>query len=527
MQEKNLEILLTPKAQLKQSIKKNNPDFRYYKSLFNITENLVAITDGNAIIDANKSFIDFFAAQNIDVFDPHFLLSEVFQKIDKYGYVYDSYLNQRWFEHIHKKEKDYYRVGIIGVNRLHEFSISIKQFELSQNVFIVIMTDVTEIMGYRNTLEYNLRSVSKNKEETEFLLKQYDNAIDMSNLVVKIDINGNITYANDAFCKTLKRTKDELIGSNIKILCNSNEMYKHYSSIIQTINNGEVYKGMIENIDKEMESHFFNTTIVPIKNQQGTIIEFLVVQSEITEMVKAKEEAVQALEAKSKFFDKVSHELRTPLNAILNFTDQALESYDEILDDEESRELIKLYIQRAHVNSKNLLNLINSLLNLSKLKSTKEHFNIGIHDVAKLAKESYESCSSLNTNGNVDYTLKLDFDFGLIKCDNFKFNQILINLISNAFKFTKEGFISIHLSEVGDEYWVEVKDSGIGIPSEKLSSIFEPFEQARSSDIGTGLGLSIVREYANAMKIALEVTSSEGKGSCFKLKAKKGHQVSQ
>lgn len=521
MQENNSEILLTPKAQLKQNIKKSNPDFRYYKALFNITENLVAITDGDTVIDANKSFIDFFAAQDIDVFDQNFFFPSVFQKIDKYGYVYDGYLNKRWFEHIHKKEKDYYRVGIISTNRLHEFNISIKQFEIAQNVFIVIMTDVTEIMGYRNTLEFNLRSVSKNKEETQFLLNQYNNAIDISNLVVKIDINGNITYANDAFCKTLKHTKEELIGQNIKILCNKNEIYRYYSSIIQTINNGEVYKGIIENIDKERESHFFNTTIVPIKNQQGTIIEYISIQNEITETVKAKEEAVQALEAKSKFFDKVSHELRTPLNAIINFTDLALEAYNENSNDEDSKEMIELYLQRAHKNSKNLLNLINSLLDLSKLKSTKEHFNIGVHDVAKLVKESYESCSSLNTKGSVDYRLKIDFISGLIKCDNFKFNQILINLISNAFKFTQKGFVSIHLSEVGDEYLVEVEDSGIGIPSGKLSHIFEPFEQARSDDIGTGLGLSIVREYANAMNIALDVTSSEGAGSCFRLKAKK------
>ncbi|MDD5373115.1 MAG: ATP-binding protein [Sulfurimonas sp.] len=521
MQENDLEILLTPKERLKQNIKKDNPDFRYYKSLFNITENLVAITDGDTVIDANKAFIDFFATQNIDVFGSNFLLPSVFQKIDKYGYIYDGYQNKRWFEHIHKKEKDYYRVGIIGANRLHEFNISIKQFELSKNIFIVIMTDITEIMGYKNTLEYNLRSVSKNKEETEFLLNQYNRAVDISNLVLKVNTIGNIIYANDAFCKTLKHTKEELIGQNIKILCNSNEIYKHYSSIIQTIENGDVYKGIIENIDKEREKHFFNTTIVPIKNRLGEHIEYLIIQNEITETVKAKEEAVQALEAKSKFFDKVSHELRTPLNAIINFTDLALEAYSENSNDEDSKEMIELYLQRAHKNSKNLLNLINSLLDLSKLKSTKEHFNIGIHDVAKLVKESYESCSSLNTKGSVDYRLKIDFISGLIKCDNFKFNQILINLISNAFKFTQKGFVSIHLSEVGDEYLVEVEDSGVGIPNGKLSRIFEPFEQARSDDIGTGLGLSIVREYANAMNIALSVTSSEGAGSCFKLKLKK------
>lgn len=521
MEENNLKILNTPKALLKQQLKKNNPDFRYYKSLFNITSDLVAITDGDNIIDANKSFIDFFIAQDIDVFNPSFNLPAIFQKINKYGYVYDGYQNLRWFEFVNIKESDRCRVSVASVKKLHDFNITVRQFESIENIFILILTDITEIMGYRNVLEYNLRSISKNEEEAQFLLKQYNNAIDMSNFVIKMDCIGNITYINNAFCEALKYSQDELIGKSIKILCNPDEICKCYSSIIQTLKNGEIYKGLIENIDKDGDTHFFSATVIPIKNQFGTVIECISLQNEITEMVKAKEEAVHALEAKSKFFDKVSHELRTPLNAIINFTDLALEIYNENSDDKENKELTMQYMQRAHKNSKNLLNLINSLLNLSKVKSDMEHFNIGIYDIAKLVKESFDSCSSLKTKESVEYILKIDFDFGLIKCDNFKFNQILINLISNAFKFTQEGFISVNLKEVEDEYWVEVEDSGIGIPNEKLSTIFEPFEQARNHDAGTGLGLSIVREYTNAMKIALDVTSSESNGSCFRLKVKK------
>lgn len=521
MEENSLEILQTPKALLKQQLKEKDPDFRYYKSLYNLTQNLAVITDGDRVIDANKSFIDFFMAQDIDVFDPSFNLPTIFQKIDKYGYIYDGYQNQRWFEHITKKESNHYRVSLIGVRKLCDFNITIKQFESIENIFIVIMTDISELMGYKNVLEYNLRSISKNEEEAQFLLKQYNSAIDISNLVIKMDCFGNITYINNAFCEALKYKQDELVGKSIKILCNNDETCRCYSSIIQTIKNGEIYKGIIENIDKDENIHFFSATVVPIKNQSGTVVECISIQNEITEMVKAKEEALQALEAKSKFFDKVSHELRTPLNAIINFTDLALEIYNENADDEESKELTKQYMQRAHTNSKNLLNLINSLLNLSKVKSDMEHFDIGVYDITKLVKESFESCSSLKTKESVEYILKIDFGFGLIKCDNFKFNQILINLISNAFKFTPKGFVSVSLIETEDEYWVEVEDSGIGIPNEKLSTIFEPFEQARTNDAGTGLGLSIVREYTNAMKIAIDVTSSKDNGSCFRLKVKK------
>lgn len=521
MQENDIEILPSQKSLLKQRIKENHPDFRYYKSLFNLTSNLVAITEGDTIIDANKAFIDFFKAMHLDIFGPTFTLSTIFQKIDKYGYIFDGYLNKRWFEFTDKTDKEQYRVAINGSNELYDFNIAIKKFEFSEDVFVVILTDITQLMGYKNNLEFSLSSISKNKEETEFLLAQYNKAIDISNLVIKIDMNGNITYANDAFCKVLKYTQQELMSQNIKIFCNPNATYAHYTSIIQAMKNGDIYKGVIENVDREGGTHFFNVTIVPITNQERVTIEYLFIQNEITEMVKAKESALQVLEEKSRFFDKVSHELRTPLNAIINFTEQSLEMYDEIFEDNESRELVQLYLQRAYKNSNNLLNLINSLLDLSKLKSEKEQFNIGVHDIVEIINESYESCFGLNRKEGVAYKLILDCESGFVQCDYFKLNQIIANLISNAFKFTQKGFVTIRLSETSDDYIIEVKDSGIGIPQEKLVTIFEPFEQVKSSDAGTGLGLSIVKEYANIMNIAINVTSSQESGSCFELKIKK------
>ncbi|MDD5156905.1 PAS domain-containing sensor histidine kinase [Sulfurimonas sp.] len=520
----NQEILThhdTLRRFFKQKIKENHPQFRYYKSIFNMTSNLVAVTDGDTIIDANKSFIDFFKSQNIDIFNPPFQLSNIFKKIDRYGYIYDGYLDQRWFNLVDNQTKDYYRVGIDKFDKLHEFNILIKHFEPAQNIFVVVLTDITKIMNYKYILEDDLKSTYKSKDEIQSFLKQYNNAIDVSNIVIKVDIDGNITYVNDEFCKTIKHTKSELINSNIKILCYADTDYLLYDSIIKIIKNGEVWKGVIKNIDKDGDIHFFNTTIIPIKDLSEQIVEYLLVQNEITELVKAKEEAINSLEIKNRFFDRISHELRTPLNAILNFTDQALESYDEIIKDNETRELVKMYIERAYKNSENLLTLINSLLDLSKINSNKEHFNFGTHDIVKLTKEAYENCSSLKNKKNIEYKFKVDFNSGLIRCDNLKFGQILTNLISNALKFTESGFVSINLSEISHGYLIEIKDSGIGIPADKLSCIFKPFEQARDSDIGTGLGLSIVEEYAKAMRITIDVLSSDGDGSCFSLKIDK------
>jgi signal transduction histidine kinase len=236
-------------------------------------------------------------------------------------------------------------------------------------------------------------------------------------------------------------------------------------------------------------------------------------------MMRAKEEALQMLEAKTQFFDQVSHELRTPLNAIVNFTDQALESYDEIVEDEVSRELVKKYLQRSYANAENLLELINSLLDIAKMKSGKTVFRITQHNAVSLTQEAFENCSSLRKNSTIQYEFKSTKSVIPIECDGVKFKQIITNLISNALKFTSEGGVVVRVEESADECIIEIEDSGMGIAQDKLSLIFEPFAQVRDHGFGTGLGLNIVRQYAEAMGMSVDVRSEVGMGSCFAVRA--------
>lgn len=514
-------LLQTPKELLKQRFRSLNPEFRYYKSLFNATSDLIAVTDGDKVIDANALFVQFFSAQGLDVFSPDFSLSSVFERIDKYGYVYDGYGMRRWYETILQKEKYHYRVAIVGADKLYDFNIAFRILEPADDVYVVTLTDVSEMMEYKSALEESFRSSIQHKEEAEYLLHQYDRAINASNLVSKSDLDGTIIYVNDAFCQALKYTREELIGDNILIFCVPDENDLCYDSIWKIIEQGNIWKGVLQNVDKEGDFHYFDTTIVPIKDQSGEVVEYLSVRHEITEMMKAKKEALQTLESKTKFFNQVSHELRTPLNAIVNFTDQALENFDDIFDDENSREMVKMFLERSYKNSQNLLYLINSLLDMAKMKSGKETFVLKEHDALILAREVYEDCSSLIQGRGIDYRFKSNISSLLIHCDAFKLRQILTNLISNAVKFTSSGFIEVRLEKNEEVCCIEVADSGIGIPEEKIATIFEPFQQAREYDAGTGLGLSIVKEYAHAMGFALDVRSKEGEGSRFTLTTKK------
>jgi len=515
------------KQKFKERLRQNDSTYRYYKSIFHLTRDMIALSDGYHIFDANKAFEDFFSAKGVDVYAPNFELSQQFLEIDKYGYVYEGYLEHPWFTTVLSGKKEHYKVGISGLGIINTFSLSLTPIEGSEDIYVVTLTDISDMMSYRYILEEGIRTSTQEREEARYILSQYNQTIDTANLVARCNLDGVITYVNEALYKTLHYDEHELIGNYISILFEDQSDVMCQKISWNTIHHGESWKGTVKNIGKYGSIHYFDTTIVPIKNLEGRIIEILSIRHDITEMVQAKEEALQTLEAKTQFFDQVSHELRTPLNAIVNFTDQALENYDDIIEDEVSRDLVKKYLQRAYSNAEHLLELINSLLNIAKMKSGKTLFDIRPYDAISMTQQAYENCSSLSKNVNVNYRFKSTKSIIPIECDSIKYKQIITNLISNALKFTTEGFVEVRVDADEDECVIEIEDSGIGIPNEKLFLIFEPFAQVRDHGFGTGLGLNIVREYAKAMQMSIDVRSQVGCGSCFVLKAKikKGESV--
>lgn len=510
----------TPKELLKQQLRSLDPAFRYYKSLFNATSDLIAVTDGTAILDANSAFVRFFAACGIDVHESGFSLPRVFEKIDKYGYVYEGYESRRWFETILLKEKEHYRVAIAGPDKQYDFNITIQRLEPADDIFVTTFTDVTEMMGYKTALEEGIRSSVSDRDKMQFLIRQYDKAIEAATMTYKCDLQGMITYANKALYDVLLYKAGELVGKHNSILQGPSVDTMMRNAIWEKVTQGQIYQGIIQYADKRGELHYFNVSMIPIHDKEKNIVECFSIQHEITEVMQAKEAAIQTLEAKTKFFNQVSHEIRTPLNAIINFTDQAIENFDDIANDEESREMVRMFLERAYKNSQHLFHLINSLLDMAKISAGKEKYIILPSEVTSIVRDVYESTSGLNQNKAVEYLLDLPSYPISIQCDVVKFRQIVTNLISNALKFTEWGFVELRVKEVNNECWIEVEDSGIGIPQDKLERVFEPFEQVGAHDKGTGLGLGIVSEYCKAMDISLEVESSPENGSCFRLKAK-------
>lgn len=239
------------------------------------------------------------------------------------------------------------------------------------------------------------------------------------------------------------------------------------------------------------------------------------------QLVKAKEQAERANSAKSMFLANMSHEIRTPMNAILGFTD-ILRSDKGNHDPKERIE----FLNTIHTSGQHLLGLINDILDLSKIEAEKLELNIAEESPHQLVSESM----SVMRVRALQKELSLDYSWDgpvpqTVQVDGARLRQLLLNLIGNAIKFTAVGGVKVDVRLVDlpqqPMLQIEVIDTGIGIPNEKLAEIFEPFSQADISTTreygGTGLGLTISRRLAESMGGKLVASSHPGQGSVFTL----------
>jgi signal transduction histidine kinase/DNA-binding response OmpR family regulator len=334
------------------------------------------------------------------------------------------------------------------------------------------------------------------------------------NLVLSLDDNGNILHINPhgkRIFTTLGIGTQEaakLLPHNLKQL------------ITKVINEQKP----VTELEVAYNQRIFSWTMAPVHDQQ-------IVHAHGVDITKRKqaEDAVQsalveklsaqsANKAKSLFLANMSHELRTPLNAIIGYSELLVEETFEEGQEEMSSDLLKIKSAGKH-----LLSLINEILDLSKIEAGRmelhtEEFNfpVLIEDVIATAQPL------VSRNGN-SLVLERDCDLTYVYSDSTKLRQVLLNLISNASKFTDHGKITISISscqQEGEDWFdINITDTGIGMTSEQLSRVFEPFSQADTSTTrrygGTGLGLTITKRFCEMLGGDIHASSEPGVGSTF------------
>jgi signal transduction histidine kinase/CheY-like chemotaxis protein len=237
-------------------------------------------------------------------------------------------------------------------------------------------------------------------------------------------------------------------------------------------------------------------------------------QRGLTERLRATNESLaRASEAKSRFLASVSHELRTPMNAILGFTDALLAGVDGPLNDDQRASLE--WVQRG---GRDLLGLINEILDLSKIEAGKLTLDARPFDPRELVESVVAQHRSLAAQKGIRLTWRDDGAPAEVVLDRQRVQQILVNLIGNALKFTESGEVVVETDGAAERsLHVAVRDTGPGIAADKFESIFEEFARVDGDSPGTGLGLAICRRLARVMGGDVTLESEVGRGSIFHL----------
>ena len=364
-------------------------------------------------------------------------------------------------------------------------------------------------------------------KKTEEIKKQSDTIINsVDSMIFVSDREGNVIFASPSIEKMLGYTPDEILGD------------KWWNVTYDNPQQANKVKNAISNYVFLHTKDFTDISKRKIKTKDGTYkwIEwqlskgvnntYISIGTDITnkineqiELKNAKETAEKSLKVKDEFLANMSHEIRTPLNAVIGFTDLLLETTLNIE-------------QRAHLetmkNSGEILNsLISNVLDLSKLDSNKleiENISFNLHkkiyEVVKLMKIRADE-----KNLSLELFINTDIPTQVIG-DPTRLSQILLNLIGNAIKFTNEGSVTVRVllaedAEKSAKINFEITDTGIGIVSNKINTVFGAFNQAKSDTSriygGTGLGLTIVKKIVKLLKGTIDVKSTFGKGSVFNL----------
>ncbi len=229
---------------------------------------------------------------------------------------------------------------------------------------------------------------------------------------------------------------------------------------------------------------------------------------------RARAAAEAASHAKSDFLAVVSHELRTPLNAMIGYTELLLSGIPETIPDR-----ARAKIERIGLSARHLRQLIEEILTFSRLEAGEESVEPATTDPAASAREVEALMEPLALAKGLDLALRVPEQPSLIETDPRKLRQVLLNLVSNAIKFTDVGSVAIELRQVGDETVFSIRDTGRGIDPENLERIFDAFWQVQGGATrthgGTGLGLSVTRRLARLLGGEVAVKSRPGKGSTF------------
>lgn len=341
--------------------------------------------------------------------------------------------------------------------------------------------------------------------------------------IIITNTDGVIEYVNRNFIETTGYSLDDAIGKKPNILKSGTQAKELYAEMWSMLKRGYDWRGEIQNKKKNGELFWVNTIITPVKNQMGETINFVAAEEDITykkelfeELLQAKNKAEESDMLKTSFLANMSHEIRTPLNSILGFTN-LLKDAESISTNE--RMQFSSIIEKS---AESLLQIINDIIDISSLETNQLSIRVSTFNLNDLIEALFHEYSSLADKSPHQIEIRiLPMENNLnITTDKNRLNQIFVNLLNNAMKFTPEGYIEFGVTGYDEKFiYFKVEDTGIGIEATHQEVIFERFRQVENSSTrhfgGNGLGLSIVKNLMLVLGGDINLRSEPGKGSCF------------
>jgi len=345
-----------------------------------------------------------------------------------------------------------------------------------------------------------------------------------SSIIISDASTGAVSYVNKAFTRLTGYLAVEIIGNNCKVLQGEDTDPEDVKAIRRAIKSQVPISQTILNYKKDGTSFHNKLTLNPIFDDEGVMTHIVGLQFDVTEralteryLKQAKDKAEESARLKSDFLASMSHEIRTPMNGVLGMLSLLTTSQ---LNDEQ---LHRVEVAQSSANS--LLTLINDILDFSKVEAGKLELEALDFDLTHMLGEFVESFALQIQDKGLELVLDTSqVQQSQVKGDPGRIRQVLTNLVGNAIKFTLQGEIVIKVStEPSSTNLLTlnciIEDTGIGIPPEKVASLFDSFSQVDASTTrkygGTGLGLAIVKKLCQLMSGDIEVASEEGRGSSF------------
>ena len=342
-----------------------------------------------------------------------------------------------------------------------------------------------------------------------------------SNAVIIANERARIDWVNDAFTRVFGHTHDEVRGRHpAEMLLGPESSPDAVLAVTENIRRGLGWKGELVAYHRSGRPAWVEVEVQPLHDSQGHTTRFMAILTDISErkkseqeLVRAREAALEASRVKSQFLANMSHEIRTPMNGVIGSAQLLLQTQLS----PEQRE----YADAISNAGKVLLDLINDVLDISKIEAGKMELEHAVFSLRQVVEETQASFRPLGQRKGLTLSASFTEDLPLRHIgDAVRVRQILTNLLGNAIKFTAAGGITIAIQRNADgSVYGTVRDTGVGIPQDRHAALFAPFVQADGSTTrrfgGTGLGLAITRELVRGMGGAIWFDSEVGEGTTF------------